>query len=166
MIEIKLTQGMVAKIDDEDFDIVSKIKWQAEKRGGHYYARGVISTFQRRSKKVYMHRLIMNAKPNDIVDHKNIDGLNNQRGNLRICTIAQNNRNRSSAAGARSKFLGVDLAGRPNNKRWRAAICHQRKRICIGHFDNEEEAAAAYNTYALKLHGEFARLNKIQGGVR
>lgn len=152
---------MVAFIDDDDFDKVSELKWQAERRGNVHYARGVYYTVKRKSKKVYMHRLIMNAMSKECVDHKDHNGLNNQKSNLRKCSRAENNRNASSKNGATSKYLGVDLTGRPNNRRWRAAICHNGKRKHIGHFDTEEEAAIAYNNQAIILHGEFARLNKI-----
>lgn len=161
MKEIELTRGLKAIVDDADFEFLSGYSWHAEKRGGIYYARGVISCVKRKCKLAYMHRLILCAKPGQLVDHKDGNGLNNQRSNIRICTHGENCRNVSPVKNATSKYLGVDLAGRPKNRRWRAAICHDGKRKHIGHFDTETEAAEAYNIEAIRLHGEFARINKI-----
>lgn len=161
MKEIKLTKGLIAFVDEEDFEFLSQFNWQAEHRGNTAYARGGIDCIKRRTIKAYMHRLIMKADNGQFVDHRDGNGLNNQKSNLRICSRAENNRNIVSK-GKTSKYLGVDLAGRPKNRRWRAAICHNGRRKHIGHFDTEIEAAIAYNQHALLLHGEFANLNKFK----
>lgn len=91
--EIKLTQGMWAKVSDEDFEWLNQYKWHAHlsKRRGKrkWYARGWMSKTER----IYMHRFIKKAKRHLVVDHIDGDGLNNQRENLRCCTVATNNRN-------------------------------------------------------------------------
>jgi hypothetical protein len=157
--EIKLTRGLVALVDAVDYEELSKYKWFASKEGHHYYA-----VRQRREGdkqvRVRMHREIMGVSDKDLfVDHIDRDGLNNTRNNLRIANFSQNSANRRSSikeVGRTSKFLGVDY----NQGKWRAGICHNRNKIFLGRFDTEVQAAEAYNIMAIKLHGEFANLNK------
>jgi hypothetical protein len=75
---------------------------------------------------------------------------------LRLCTLSQNQYNRSLRKTNTSGFKGVDDK---NAKRFRARIWHERKSIHIGYFDTREEAANAYNIAASKLQGDFACLN-------
>jgi hypothetical protein len=92
------------------------------------------------------------------VDHKNGDGLNNTRNNLRIVTIAENNYNKRKSLNVRSsKYKGVSIDKRTN--KWRAIIYHKYIKIHLGFFDNEEEAARAYDEAAKELYGEYAVLN-------
>lgn len=164
MKEIKLTQGKVALVDDEDFVILSEYKWYAIKNKNTFYAV--------RHKEnnpalnlIRMHREITGAKHGDIVDHKNRDGLDNRRQNIRICTSSQNSRNRQSGKNSSSKYLGVTIdkegIGKKRGALWRADIRHNGKRHYIGKYKDEEMAAIAYNEKAKKLHGEFANLNII-----
>lgn len=105
-----------------------------------------------------MHRMILNVNDKKIlIDHKNHDGLNNTKSNIRECTIRQNNINKRSRKNSSSKYLGVSLYKRDN--RWRADVRVNGKTIWIGYFDTEELAAKAYDKAALKHHGEFANLN-------
>ena len=103
-----------------------------------------------------MHRQILGLKRGDICDHKDGDGLNNTRKNLRKATHSQNGANRLRISGT-SKYRGVHKeTGRKN---WRAALTHDGKTIRIGTFDSEIDAAHAYDRKAIELHKEFARLN-------
>lgn len=153
MIEVPLTQGKVALIDDEDADEVLARKWHAKRSPNTWYAGTNIWNGQR-YRWVSMHRFILDPPAGLVTDHIDSDGLNNQRANLRICTHSQNLQNRR--AFGRSRFLGVafddsSTASRP----WAATIGYRR----IGRFRTEEEAAAAYDRAAKELYGEFARLN-------
>lgn len=160
MKEIPLTQGKFAKVDDEDFERVNQFKWCAVKRRDVFYAIRSIKINGKWTKQ-YMHRFITNAKPGKEVDHENNDGqdsgLDNRKSNLRFCTRAQNLCNQRKQKRASSKYKGVYWqAGR---KKWRAQIQANGRKICLGVFDSEEEAARTYDRAALKLFGEFARLN-------
>ena len=106
-----------------------------------------------KQKKFKMHNLILGIK---YVDHIDGNGLNNGRGNLRPCTNSQNQQNTRARGGA-SGFEGVSWI--KSKGRWKVAFNHDRKTHFVGYFDNEIEAARAYNAAILPLAGEFARLN-------
>lgn len=149
MKEIKLSQGKITLVDDEDFDRVNQFKWYAEKKPNSFYARRK----DKERKSVYMHRFILNTK--NEVDHKNHDGLDNRKTNLRKCSKSENQRNKSPKKNGSSKYLGVHFV--KNRNKWRAGIGFPNK--FLGEYKTEEEAAIAYNNAARKLHGEFANLN-------
>jgi hypothetical protein len=112
-----------------------------------------------------MHRIIARAGPDDFVDHRDENGLNNRRDNLRICTHAQNLRNRQKPRGRKtsSRFKGVTFAPHNKSKPWMAQLKVDYKRLYLGYYATEEEAAEAYNKAALLHHGDFANLNVIEG---
>lgn len=91
------------------------------------------------------------------VDHINGDGLDCRRGNLRLCTSQGNNQNRRKTKAYTSRFKGVSL-DRSRNQ-WRATIKLNRKLKYLGRFESQRAAAHAYDIAAIKLFGEFARLN-------
>ena len=97
----------------------------------------------------------------EIVDHIDGDPTNNRRSNLRNCTQHQNSMNsRKRKNDASSKYKGVSWD--KGRKKWRAYINLMRKQLFLGRFDNELEAARAYNDKAVELYGEFAHLNKFK----
>lgn len=152
MKQIPLTQNKFAIVDDEDFDKVSQYKWYANFVNGTWYAQ----TGRGKTAKK-MHRLIMGlTDPKILVDHKDRNGLNNQKSNLREATFAQNMANRKNFG--ESKYIGVT----PEKNGFRARIWNNGRTQYIGFFSDEIEAAKAYNTAALKLRGEFANLNKFE----
>ena len=157
--EIQLTQGKVALVDDADYEWLNQWKWYAKKERGTFYAvRGINKGGDRRS--IRMHRLILGlTDPKDFGDHKDMDGLNNQRNNLRKCSHAQNQRNRNGHRNSASKFKGVTF--RTKDNMWYAQIKYNKKLTHLGGFKTEIEAAQKYNEAATKYHGEFARLNII-----
>ena len=156
MKRVPLTKGKIALIDDEDFEIVSQLKWYANEVGNSTYALAF-----RGGKGVLMHRLLLGTPGKMKVDHKDGDGLNNQKSNIRLCTTSQNGMNRrpSSIKGKTSRFKGVTWEKYEN--KWGADLYIKGKHISLGNHEKEVEAARSYNEGALKFFGEFARLNII-----
>lgn len=106
-----------------------------------------------------MHRMILNAKNGDLVDHKNHNGLDNRRSNLRLCCNTKNHMNGQTHRDNQSGYKGVSMDKRRGN--FRARIKHNGKEVWIGTFTTAKEAALAYNHAAVKYFGEFAKLNTI-----
>jgi len=162
--EIPLTQGKVALVDAEDFDFLNQWKWCVAKVGkcGHLYAVRCSPKSENGKKKttVRMHRVIMNAAPDILVDHKKHTTLDNRKQNLRTCTRKQNNSNSSSRKGSTSKYLGVSFD--KNRKKWTVRVKIDGRVKSLGRFDEEREAAVVYNEAAKKHYGEFANLNIIE----
>lgn len=156
MREIKLTQGKVAMVDDEDFERINQFKWHAHKPTASrtYYA---VRNGLPKGKRIFLHREIMQTDKDLTVDHIDHDGLNNQKSNLRNCTHQQNTSNKSAHKNSTSKYVGVSF-DKARNK-WAAGIKINYKRIALGRYITEEGAAEAYNIAAKKLHGEFANIN-------
>jgi hypothetical protein len=158
MVEVPLTQGKVALIDDEDAERVIRYKWHArwDAKGRRYYA---VRQTQRKRKPyaLSMHRFILNAPPDAQVDHINRDGLDNRRSNLRLATANQNHWNSGRQINYRTGFKGVYWSKK--DKRFRAAIKRYGAVRGIGSFGTAIEAARVYDAAARLLFGEFARLN-------
>lgn len=154
---IELSQGQFARVDDSKFNYLNQFEWSAYKDGSTFYAKRHVMR-QRKRTTISMHREIMDAKWNEIIDHKDGDGLNCQEHNLRRATRSQNGANRNPSKTGASKYLGVSVT-KENN--WKARIRKDKKQITIGIFTDEIEAARAYNDKAIELHGEFAKINKI-----
>jgi len=105
-----------------------------------------------------MHREIMGSPKGLLVDHRNLNRLDNRRENLRTATHSQNMQNRVKIrVKTTSQFIGVHWD--PVERKWRAQISHQKKHLYLGRFQNEIDAAKAYDRAAIKYHTEFARLN-------
>ncbi len=157
MKTIPLTHGKLAIVDDRDFEMVSRHKWSAHKSGKNWYASTNVPNGSGRQRTVKMHQLIKPAPPGLERDHRDGNGLNNRRKNLRVCRHANNCRNQSVSASSRSGVKGVDF--HKNSGKWRARITVNWKVQHIGYFETRNAARDAYNTAAKKLHLSFARLN-------
>ena len=154
--EIELTQGKHATVSDEDYERISCHKWTAVLCGSKWYAvRVVKSKFSQR--KIYMHREIMGVDNGFEVDHRDEDGLHNERYNLRISTHAQNAMNRGKQQNNTSGYKGVSW--NKINKKWVAQIQVNRMNIYLGSFLSAEDAARARDEASKEHHGEFACLN-------
>ena len=111
---------------------------------------------------VHMHRMIMKPPKGMVVDHINCDGLDNRRANLRFATRQQNKCNtRPISRRCSSKYKGVFWAR--DRCKWRAVVTSKGKRMNLGAFDNEVEAARVRDAAAKKYHGQFAWLNFPDG---
>lgn len=157
MITIPLTRGMVALIDDVDADL-GAFRWHARRTasGGFYAARTLAG-----GKKLFLHSAVAARMGLDVtgrlVDHRNNDGLDNRRENLRVATRSQNQSNQRRRSDNKTGFKGVYFD--KNRRRWAVQVQASGKVRCVGRFDTPEEAARAYDTAARELHGAFARLN-------
>ena len=159
MIEIPLTQGKIALIDDEDFEAVSHHKWYAEKSGDgrRWYACTSIRKSDGLKTTMKMHRFIMGITDRKIdCDHDDLNTLNNQKYNLRPCTRAQNMQNTVVKSNSSSGLKGVVL--HKKSGLWMARIRANGKQILLGYFKTAELGHAAYCKAATELHGEFARV--------
>lgn len=154
-IEYRITNGIVL-IDYQDYELIRNYKWSihANHNKTLYYARTEIKRAT-----IEMQRLIMNPIQGLQVDHINHNGLDNRRKNLRIVTVSQNQANSRKHNGS-SKYKGVYLKKEIN--KWTAGIKYNNKRIHIGYFHNEVDAAIAYDLKAKELFGEYALLNFLE----
>lgn len=157
MREIILSNGAIALVDDEDYERVAALRWSQLPHG--YAKSHLVSRVDGRrvDKGIYMHRLVLDAKPGQQVDHINHDRLDNRRCNLRFCNFSQNQANRSPQWPHRrsSKYKGVSRAPRA----WIAGISAGGHTRHIGSFLSEEDAARAYDAAAREAYGEYAVLN-------
>lgn len=166
-VQVPLSQGLFATVDDDDLALVSDRSWEAVvRKSGTCYAihtrttaAGIVS--------VAMHRVILGAQVDQVVDHRDGDGLNNRRENLRTCTALQNARNRAAyvrkkrAAGG---FLGVTL--HRQSGLWFASIHAgppdkhgEARRVALRYHATPEAAARVFDSAARYYFGEFAALN-------
>lgn len=150
MKRIKLNRGFSAKVDDEDFESLTKFKWRAQVNKNHVYAVRSVG----RHSKALMHRDLLPGHPS--IDHDDGDGLNNQRYNLKPSTATLNGQKfRHKPKGASSKFRGVSR--HPQCEKWQVAIRVYGKVKYLGIFADETEAARAYDAAAKKFFPEPAR---------
>ncbi len=159
-MEIPLKNGGVALIDDADYSIVSgrDWHWRQDIRSHikyavryHYIEKRLIRTF--------MHRLILQlTDPKQICDHKNGDGLDNRRSNLRVCSWSQNLANRKKTLKNKTGFKGVHQPS-VQIPVWVAQIRCMYRVYYLGRFRSPEDAARAYDKAALFFFGDFANIN-------
>lgn len=154
---------VITMISTVDLPLVSKFPgtWfaHADKNVGSFYVIGSPQPSNGYYERQRLHRWILNPDAEFVVDHINGDQLDNRRENLRIASMTENSRNRTRHKAYRSRFKGVTYDDEKVEKKWRARISFEGKRIYLGHHLTEEEAAEAYDKAALELHKEFANLN-------
>ncbi|MFA5292907.1 MAG: AP2 domain-containing protein [Phycisphaerae bacterium] len=156
-MRIELTQNQYAIVDFDDFCKLTRFEWYAYDNGNTFYAvrPGFYNGFPCF---IRMHRVIMNAKRGVVIDHIDHNGLNNCKYNLRPATPAENRlNNRRGFNSPTSKYKGVFYDKRRN--KFRAVISIDGKKKHLGYFDNEIDAAKAYDKAARESRGRFAVLN-------
>lgn len=155
----KRGKGVYAKVDDEDFEEVSKYIWYLHKTGypssSHYGRRAQI------------HRIVMKAEVGGMwIDHINGNPLDNQKKNLRFCTPKQNSHNspiRMYPNANNHTYKGVyfskDAASKGKPSQYQVVIVHEGKHMSFGYHKTAELAARVYDKEVVKLRGEWARTN-------
>jgi hypothetical protein len=152
MKEIPLTRGLVALVDDDDYETLSRYKWFANVGAkGNFYAARMSRDAANARKTVFMHRVLLNPPPAIWVDHVDFNGLNNQRRNLRLATVAENKRHARMPSNNTSNFKGVCLY----RNKWRARINDS----WLGVFATKEAAARCYDDAIIQRFGEFGVTN-------
>ncbi len=148
-----------AKVDPADYKRLKRYKWFARKGTNCFYVfRDGPGKKAGRKSILYMHQEIIEVTKGMVTDHINRDGMDNRSANLRPATHSQNLWNSRRRTGAKSsKYKGVSL--KKQTRKWSARIGFENKEIHIGYFQNEIDAAKAYDEAAKKYHGEFASLN-------
>jgi hypothetical protein len=169
--KITLTQGKFALIDDEDFERVNQYKWYVN---GNRASRTIQIGYKDPTKPknssnqkkthIMMHRFILNVSKNQEIDHKDGNGFNNQKSNLRACTSSQNKFNRKKRVSSIYKGIEYVLSYKhgkkyAREKPWMARTQMNGKRFFIGYYHTPIEAAKAYDLKARELFGEFAKTN-------
>lgn len=166
VLQIKLTQGKTALVDDIDKDLAN-LRWKActnksVERDLFYAVRNIYQNGKCTS--VRMHRLIMERvlgrklKSGEQVDHIDSNSLNNCRNNLRLATHGENcQHRRKTLSETTSRFKGVSWHSRA--EKWYAEIQFEGKQKSLGYFEFEEDAARAYDRAALEYFGNYSLLN-------
>lgn len=143
-------------IDDSDYERISHYKWRTIKTSPRTPEYAVAKI---KGKLIYMHRLLL-GDGEYIADHINGNGLDNRNINLRKANTYQNAWNsKKKSCGVTSRYKGVGWVKK--DKAFQARIRTPKGRISLGYFDNELDAAMAYNKKAYELHGEYAKLNDV-----
>lgn len=155
----KKGSGLFVKIDDADHESLSKYTWWVFGSSPERKYVGTEALISGKLKKFYIHRLIMGFPVGMDIDHINGDVLDNRRINLRVCTRSENVQNMRNVRGGSSKYKGVYWS--TQERKWRAMIGLNGKGRSLGYYKSERSAAISYNKAAIKLFGEYAKLNAI-----
>lgn len=151
MKTLTLPCGRAVQMDDADFDRFGTLQWRsmrsAQKQDRYYVIRWA------GKKNEYLHRVILAAPDDSLVDHVNGDGLDNRRVNLRLATRSQNNVNRTLPSG--TGLRGVEIV----RGKFRAHIRRDGKKRHLGIYPTLREAGLAYDKAAKAAWSDFARLN-------
>lgn len=166
--EIPLTQGMVALVDQADYEFLMQWNWHARKGDAFdkYYATRAVhipaGDKKRKQTSIQMHNVIMPPPEGMEIDHINSNSLDNRRCNLRACTHLQNRWNSRPQHGSSSKYKGVSFQKATNY--YKAYIIVRGIYKHLGCYPDENDAARAYNRAARVEHGEYAKLNPVEDG--
>ncbi len=156
---IHIAKFKFAVVDSADYDRLNRYKWRLCRSNRTFYAFLTVSRGPLLKQKVlWMHHLVLPPPTGLLVDHRNHNGLDNRRDNLRLATHSSNQQNaRKSITKTTSKFKGVDRVKATGH--WRARIVVAGKRLFLGSFTDELSAAHAYDEAAKKHFGEYACTN-------
>lgn len=136
-------------VDNDDFDRINKYRWYLTDQG---YAKRRVFPENQKSFLILMHREIMSAPKGSILDHKNLNRLDNRKTNLRFCTKSQNSINRGKRCDNTSGYRGIHW--NKNAKRWFAKLILNGKEI-TKYATSKREAIKLYRIMADRYFGEF-----------
>lgn len=154
---IPLTQNKFTIVDEADYEYLMQWGWRAQRDGRTWYAMRHVRLPDGKETCAIMHRVLLDAPDGAKVDHKDGDGLNNTRDNLRLATNQENGCNRQTNSNSVSGYKGVTWNKRRN--KWQANIKVNGKRIYLALVADAEVAARVYDAAARLHFGKFARLN-------
>lgn len=158
-VQVDVGDGRVTTIDAGDRERVCAQLWRVDAYGpGLLYVRA-----RSGSPAIFLHRFILDAPDAFDVDHRDGDGLNNTRANLRLATRQHNAANARLSARNKTGYKGVSLTRDSAGCPFTACVVYQKRTIHLGYFANAEEAARAYDAKAVELFGEYARTNAMLG---
>lgn len=153
---VPLSKNKQARVDDEDFERVSRWHWSyCPNRGGYAVRNETYAPGKHRY--LPMARFILNAPKGKLVDHINGETLDNRKENLRLCTHAENQANKKRPVNNTSGYKGVQWS--KQKEKWIAVAWLMGHLYYGGAYTDKIEAAKAYDRLAVKLYGEFARVN-------
>ena len=144
MKKLKLSDGGYTLVDDMDYELLSKYSWRKNSQG---YVRQSLANGK------FLHRLLLKAPSNKLVDHINRNPLDNRRANLRLCTASENNVNMKLRKDNKSGFRGVSWHS--SAKKWASEIKYEGVKMFIGTYHDLDEAIGARLTAELEYFGEF-----------
>ena len=158
-LRIPLTRGEFAIVDPEDYPRLAKHKWHlAKSPTGSYAVRWQRNPAKKNRKRIWMHRHVIHIPRSLLCDHVNCNSLDNRKANLRPATVSQNLCNRPKRKSkTRSKYKGLEWD--KTQRMWKARIQINNRKIYLGSFNSEIDAARAYDYAAKQYHHEFANLN-------
>ena len=155
---IRMAQPKYAKVDPGDYKRLRGYEWFATKKRNRFYVRRHVAGGKGKEKLIYLHQEIIDVPQGMVIDHINHDGMDNRKANLRPATHSQNMCHVRKRPGTKhSKYKGIYWKKR--NRKWMAMIGFQKKRIHLGYFRSEIDAAKAYDQAARRYHKDFASLN-------
>lgn len=157
MKRLQLNNNQYTLVDDDVFEYLSQWKWSLS---SGYAKRQIFLGMQngkRVCKGIFLHRFLMDAPPELVVDHINRNTLDNRRENLRVCTRSQNQHNRKISKRNKSGVNGVYW--HKQRQKWHAQIMFNRRKISLGLFDSVKSARAAVSTYENSMENIWCREN-------
>jgi hypothetical protein len=155
--KIDLGQSKFTTVEPPDYYRLQHFKWWLHTNGSNLYAARTAITDDLHDRIIYLQREIMQPPKGLVVDHKNCDSLDNRRDNLRVVTQAVNMRNRRKRKNTSSRFIGVSF--HKKRRHWTVNIRYQNKKLWLGSFHSELDAARAYDQAAREYYKDFIRLN-------
>jgi hypothetical protein len=155
---INLGDGVYTIVDVDIFYRLGHHKWHLKgSNAKKFYVVRDVKIGPGKTKMLSLHREIMNQPKGLLVDHMKGNSLDNRRAVLRVATWGQNAQNRPKKQNTSSRFKGVSFHKR--YKKYGATICIKGKNMLLGWFENEIDAAKAYDAAARKYYGPHAKVN-------